>query len=113
MPSLAGLTELHDLGLDGTKVTDKGMAALKGMTELENLYVGMTDVTAKGLAVVPRKERMAMMRTGKAALTPKQLDEVMRLYPGTQIFDPAGYWTPERVRAAMKEVGKNLPMPKK
>ena len=33
MPWLAELTKLHDLGLDGTQITDKGMAALQGMTE--------------------------------------------------------------------------------
>jgi hypothetical protein len=113
MPSLAGLTKVHDLGLDGTRITDKGMEALKGMTELDNLYVGMTDVTAKGLAVVPRKERMVMMRSGKGALTAKQLDEIVQMYPGTQIFDPSGYWTPDRVTAAMKELGKEVPVPKK
>ena len=112
MPSLAGLTKLHDLGFEGTKVTDKGMAALKGMTDLENLYVGMTDVTAKGLEVVPRKERMQMMRAGNGAMTAKQLDEMMQLYPKTQIFDPSGYWTNERITAAMKELGKEYP-PKK
>jgi|GEM_PF-503014 len=109
MPKLAGLTKMHDLGLEGTKITDKGMAALKAMTELDNLYVGMTDVTAKGLAVVPRKERMLMMRVGKGAMTAKQLDEMMQLYPKTQIFDPSGYWTPERIKAAMKELGKDVP----
>ncbi len=109
MPSLAGLTKLHDLGLQGTKITDKGMAAVKDMTELDNLCVGMTDVTAKGLALVPRKERMQMMRVGKGAMTAKQLDEMMELYPKTQIFDPSGYWTPERVKAAMNELGKDVP----
>ena len=109
MPSLAGLTKLRDLGLDGTNITDKGMSALKGMTELDNLYVGMTDVTAKGLAMVPRKERMQMMRVGKGAMTAKQLDEMIQLYPKTQIIDPSGYWTPERVKAAMKELGKDVP----
>jgi hypothetical protein len=113
MPSLAGLTKVHDLGLDGTRITDKGMVALKGMTELDNLYVGMTDVTAVGLRLVPKKERMVMMRAGKGALTSKQLDEIVQMYPGTQIFDPTGYWTPDRVTAAMKELGKEVPVPKK
>ena len=107
MPSLAGLTKLHDLGLEGTKITDKGMAAVKEMTELDNLYVGMTDVTVTGLAVVPRKDRMVMMRAGKGAMTAKQLDEMMQLYPKTQIFDPSGFWRPERIEAAMKELGKD------
>jgi hypothetical protein len=89
------------------------MEALTGMSELENLFVGMTEVTAKGLAVVPKKDRMVMMRTGKGEMTAKQLDEVMQMYPGTQIFDPSGYWTPERVKAAMRELGKEPPVPKK
>lgn len=109
MPWLAELTKLHDLGLDGTQITDKGMAALKDMGELENLYVGMTDVTAQGLAVVPRRERMQMMRAGKGAMTAKQLDEMMQLYPKTQIFDPSGYWTTARIKAAMNELGKDVP----
>jgi hypothetical protein len=113
MPSLAGLAKVHDLGLDGTMITDQGMESLKGMTELDNLYVGMTDVTAKGLAVVPRKDRIVMMRAGKGALTAKQLDEILQMYPGTQIFDPSGYWTPDRVTAAMKELGKELRVPRK
>jgi len=109
MPWLASLTKLHDLGLDGTKITDTGVAALKDMGELENLYVGMTEVTAKGLAVVPQKDRMQMMRVGKGGMTAKQLDEMMEMYPKTQIFDPSGYWTPQRIKAAMKELGKDVP----
>jgi hypothetical protein len=109
MESLAGLTKLHDLGLDGTKITDNGMPALEAMTDLENLYVGMTDVTAKGLAVVPEKSRMLMMRAGKSELTARQFDEIHRLYPKTQLFDPAGYWTEDRIKAAMKELGKEWP----
>jgi len=107
--SLAGLTKLHDLGLDSTKVTDKGMEALEEMTELENLSVGMTDVTAKGLALVPEKNRMQMMRAGKNELTAEQFDEIRQLYPKTQIFDPSGYWTEDRIKAAMKELGKEWP----
>ena len=113
MKSLAGLTRMHNLILEGTKITDAGMVHLKGMTELDNLYVGETEVTAKGLSVVPKKERMSMMRTGKKALTPNQLDELMTMYPQTQIFDPAGYWTEERIKVAMKELGKEWPPKKK
>jgi hypothetical protein len=112
MPSLAGLAKMHDLGLEGTKITDTGMAAVKEMTELDNLYVGMTDVTTQGLVFVPKKDRMLMMRVGKGAMTAKQLDEIMEMYPQTQIFDPSGYWRPERIEAAMKELGKEYP-PKK
>ncbi|MEN9667869.1 MAG: hypothetical protein RLZZ326_4232 [Planctomycetota bacterium] len=109
MESLVGLTKLHDLGLDATKITDKGIGALEEMTELENLYVGITDVTAKGLALVPEKNRMQMMRAGKSELTAEQFDEIRQLYPKTQIFDPNGYWTEDRIKAAMKELGKEWP----
>jgi hypothetical protein len=113
MPSLARLTKLHYLGLYGTQITDEGMAALKGMTELEDLNVCMTDVTAKGLALVSNKDRMVMMGAGKGEMTAKQLDELMQMYPRTHFFDPSGYWTDERIKAAMKELGKDAPSPKK
>jgi hypothetical protein len=51
---------------------------------------------------------MVMMRVGKAALSAKQIDEMMTMYPGTQIFDPSGYWKPERVKAAMKKLAKDV-----
>lgn len=50
---------------------------------------------------------MVMMRVGKAALPAKQLDEMMKMYPA-QIFDPSGYWKPERIRGAIKELAKDL-----
>ncbi len=50
---------------------------------------------------------MVMMRVGKAALSAKQIDEMMTMYPA-QIFDPSGYWKPERIKAAMKELGKGV-----
>ena len=112
MASLAGLTKLHDLYIEGTKITDKGMVHLKRMTELENLYVGRTDVTAKGLAFVPERDKMSMMRSGRGALSPRQLDELMTLYPKTQMFDPSGFWTDDRIKAAMKTLGKEWPAKK-
>lgn len=104
MTSLAGLTKLTDLGLDGTKITDAGMENLKLLTELGNLFVGETPVSAKGLAIVPRKDRMVMMRAGQQPLSPRQFNELAALFPNTQIFDPAGYWTPERVAKAREEL---------
>jgi len=34
---------------------------------------------------------------------------MMEMYPKTQIFDPSGYWTPQRIKAAMNELGKDVP----
>ena len=83
------------------------MVHIKGLTQLSNLYVSETEVTAKGLALVPRKDCMVMMSAGKAPLSAKQLDEVMKMYPA-QIFDPSGYWKPERFKAAMIELAKDV-----
>jgi hypothetical protein len=62
---------------------------------------------------VPKKDKMVMMASGRGALSPKQLDELMTMYPKTQMFDPSGYWTDERIKGAMKELGKEAPRPKK
>ena len=93
---------MQDLNLSETTFDEENMRVLNQMT----------DVTAQGLALVPKKDRMLMMRVGKGAMTAKQLDEMMEMYPKTQIFDPSGYWRPERIEAAMKELGKEYP-PKK
>ena len=85
------------------------MIYLKHMTGLRNLYVGRTEVTAKGLAFVPEKDKMVMLRSGREALPPKQFDELITMFPGTQIFDPDGYWTDDRIKAAMKMLGKEWP----
>jgi len=57
--------------------------------------------------MVPRKDCMVMMSAGKDPLSAKQIDKMMKMYPA-QIFDPSGYWTPERVKAAMKELAKDF-----
>ena len=38
---------------------------------------------------MPRKDHMVMMSAGKDPLSAKQIDEMMTMYPGTQIFDPS------------------------
>jgi hypothetical protein len=109
LASLAGLVDLGDLGLANTQVTDKGMEHLKGMTKLHNLYVVGTKVTAKGLAVLPEKREMAMMRIGSKPLTPAEYAELEEMFPRSEIFDTAGYWTRERVRAAKQSLPPKRP----
>jgi internalin A len=103
MPALAGLVAMTDLGVKDTRVTDAGMVHLSGMEKLRNLYVGGTAVTTKGLAFVPRKERMTMMRVGRRPLTPEEYRDVRQMFPRSEIFDPAGFWSPERIRRAAEE----------
>jgi hypothetical protein len=103
MSSLAGLTNMEDLGLVGTKITDAGMVHLKDMNRLHNLYVSQTKVTARGLLNVPQKEQMRMMRVGQRGLAPGEFAEISALFPNSEIFDPSGYWSPDRVKAAFPE----------
>jgi hypothetical protein len=49
LANLAGLTELKELGLWGTRVTDKGMVHLAGLSKLESLNLNETSVTDAGL----------------------------------------------------------------
>jgi hypothetical protein len=55
---------------------------------------------------------MVMMSAGRESLSSSAFMELAEMFPGTQIFDAAGYWKPERIQAAMKELGKEYP-PKK
>lgn len=100
MASLAGLTKLGDLGLLNTKITDKGIANLRGMTELHNLFVAGTQVTVKGLEVVPQKQKMSMMRVGNRPLSSDEFVELRSMFERSEIFDPVGFWSPERQKKA-------------
>ena len=97
---IATMRELHDLGLGGTTITDAGMAQLTGLTKLQNLFVADTLVSVNGLAAIPNKNILSMMRVGHAPLTPQQFFDLSKLFPQTQIFDDAGYWTSDRIKAA-------------
>lgn len=103
MKSLAGLVNLTDLGLYGTAITDESMVHLAGMKELHNLYVGETKVTAKGLENLPRKEAMSMMRVGAKALTITEYRTLREMFPRSEIFDPVGFWNPDRVSKAERQ----------
>ncbi len=46
---LKGLTQLQNLGLDGTKISDTGLEHLKMLTQLQQLSIDGTEVTAQGV----------------------------------------------------------------
>ena len=54
-----------------------------------------------------------MTSVGQGHLSSKAYAEISSMYPQTQIFDVAGWWSPERHNAAMKELGKDVRMLKK
>ena len=45
-----GMTELKELGLSGTKITDAGLKDLAGLKQLETLYLNQTKTTEAGVA---------------------------------------------------------------
>ena len=49
--SLEGLTQLKDLRLDGTGVTNTGLAHLRRLTQLTVLRLDGTDVTTPGSGI--------------------------------------------------------------
>ncbi|MEI7833381.1 MAG: hypothetical protein WCJ56_09310 [bacterium] len=103
---IATMRELNDLGLGGTAITDDGMALLTGLTKLKNLYIGDTLVSVKGLAAIPNKNNMGMMRIGHAPLTPQQYFDIRKLFPNTEISDDAGFWSTERIKAALNALNR-------
>ena len=54
LAALAGLMELHTLGLSGTAVTDGGLAALHSLPNLRRLWLSDTEVTRNGVLALRR-----------------------------------------------------------
>jgi Leucine-rich repeat (LRR) protein len=50
LAAIRNLTELNDLWLAGSPVTDVGLRNLKGLAKLKELYIGDTEVTDAGVA---------------------------------------------------------------
>jgi hypothetical protein len=106
LESLAGLVSIADLGLARTRVTDKGMVHLSELGHLHNLYLVGTAVTVDGLRMVGRKEDISMLRIGQRPLSPDEVRALRAMFGRTEIFDTAGYWSPAREEAAMRQTGK-------
>ncbi len=51
---LAGLTELRELYLSWTEITDAGLPHLAGLTQLHELHLSDTEVTDAGVAWLRR-----------------------------------------------------------
>jgi len=111
---LADLRQMQDLNLSETTFDDENMRVLKQMTDLKSLILNKTrisDIGMPSLAGLTKMHDLGIegIKITNKGMTAKQLDEIMEMYPQTQIFDPSGYWRPERIEAAMKELGKEYP----
>jgi HEAT repeat protein len=49
---LAGLPDVTYVGLNGSKITDRGLGFLAGLNRLQRLYIGDTQITDRGVAQI-------------------------------------------------------------
>jgi len=89
----AGLTELTELHLEGTKITDKGLASLKGLKNLEypsNLYG--TAVTDAGLDQLSALTKLKHLYVWQTKVTDAGAGKLKQAVPGVEVvmgFDQA------------------------
>jgi hypothetical protein len=69
---MSGLLELK---LDGTAITDEGLAQLAGLKSLRVLDLGGTDVTFRGILALRPQERKIEMYAPVGITLPVDLDE--------------------------------------
>ncbi len=83
---------------------DETLALVVQLPEIERIFINGGKFSADGfakLALLPRLRSLDIYGS-----------DMMTMCRQTQLFDPAGYWTPERIEVAMKELGKPVPQPK-
>jgi Leucine-rich repeat (LRR) protein len=75
--SFVKLTELRELSIRGSQVTDNSLRHLVGMTRLEALGLSNTDVSGEGLAVVAKLPRMRQLSLNSSRLTEAAIDPLI------------------------------------
>jgi len=81
MESLAGLTKMKYLFLNGTGVTDKGLAQLKGMQNLQTLSIQGTQVTDEGLKNLKDLRSLQVLETRNSKVTREGIAELKKSMP--------------------------------
>ena len=76
---LRGLTNLSSLGLHSTQVTDAGLAHLERLTRLSSLYLGDTRVTDAGLVHLEGLTGLTFLNLGGTQVTDAGLAHLERL----------------------------------
>jgi hypothetical protein len=84
---LKELSQLEDLRLDFTKITDKGMDCLSELTSLRNLDLGGTAVTAAGLVQLQHLQNLRTLRVMHTSITQQQLQDMQDALPPSRIID--------------------------
>jgi hypothetical protein len=81
MPIIGTLTNLEDLDLAGSDVTDAGLPALAGLTRLRFLDLSETRITDAGLAVLAGLPALETLTLDGTKVTPQAVRQLTRSRP--------------------------------
>jgi Leucine-rich repeat (LRR) protein len=82
---LKGLTNLSNLNLDNTKVTNAGLVHLTGLTNLSSLNLRSTHVTDAGLAHLKGLTKLSGLDLSKTQVAGAGMEELRQALPGRRI----------------------------
>ncbi len=86
---LKSLKQLKILGLNGTRVTDRGLEVLRELPSLEYLDLSGTKITAAGLERLRGIPRLKDVRIEGTAITLEQSAAFQRSAPNFEVHDDA------------------------
>jgi hypothetical protein len=76
---LNGVSQLKELWLEDTDITDAGLQQLKGLTQLEKLSLSGTEVTDAGLVNLQGLRKLRELGLGETGVTDSGLDRLLGL----------------------------------
>ena len=85
-PHLSHIRKFAGLRLDGTSVTDAGLARLVEVPELKRLQVCDTSVTAKGLTQLKSLPRLQEVVVSWHQLSDSDIDRLRHKMPGVKVW---------------------------
>ena len=86
---LKGLTNLTDLNLYRTQITDSGLAHLKGLTKLQHLWLTSTQITDAGLVDLKGLTKLKQLNLLlNKKVTDAGVAELQQVLPNCEIWKP-------------------------
>lgn len=82
---LAGIENLENLFLPGTKITDEGLNGLDGLKKLEGLFLSGTGLTDAGLKHVAGVKGLKLLRLAKTKITDAGVEKLKETLPDLKI----------------------------
>ena len=82
---LQGLSQLQELWLDNTKVTDAGLVHLQGLSQLQVLWLDDTKVTDAGLVHLQGLSQLQMLGLRNTKVTDQGVKKLQQALPNCKI----------------------------